>query len=221
MYRWHYYTFFQVEPTSLGLSVESTIIAAYAVLLGSPWAIVRLLFGLVLIGMGIALSFRAIQVCRRRLLPRLRWLAGTLGWSGHQQKQWLGLASLLDELVIVLWLLLLLQGLAGMQGLSDARRDAVNGREAVIGRDLDQLLANPRGVRLLGSRERYEALLGSELNGQEGRATWRLLSDAGGQLLVIPSLPAAEAGGKAPPVLLLPEGGKGDRLILLSPAQRR
>jgi hypothetical protein len=144
-----------------------------------------------------------------------------LGWSGHQQKQWLGLASLLDELVIVLWLLLLLQGLAGMQGLSDARRDAVNGREAVIGRDLDQFLANPRGVRLLGSRERYEALLGSELNGQEGRATWRLLSDAGGQLLVIPSLPAAEAGGKAPPVLLLPEGGKGDRLILLSPAQRR
>ncbi|MFN9546690.1 MAG: hypothetical protein ACK6AD_06430 [Cyanobacteriota bacterium] len=233
MYRWHYYTFFQVEPTSLGLSVESTIIAAYAVLMGSPWAIVRLLLGLVLIGMGIALSFRASRSCRRRLLPRLRWLAGTLGLSEHQQKQLLALASLVDELVIMLWLLFLLQGLAGMQGLSDARRDAVNetstlpvitmamtGREAVIGRDLDQLLANPQGVRLLGSRERYEALLGSELNGQEGRATWRLLSDAGGQLLVIPSLPAAEAGGKAPPVLLFPEGGKGDRLLLLSPAQQ-
>jgi hypothetical protein len=38
MYRWHYYTFFQVEPTSLGLSVESTFIAAYAVLFGGPWA---------------------------------------------------------------------------------------------------------------------------------------------------------------------------------------
>ena len=41
MYRWHYYTFFQVEPTSLGLSVESTFIAAYAVLFAGPWAAPR------------------------------------------------------------------------------------------------------------------------------------------------------------------------------------
>ena len=47
----------------------------------------------------------------------------------------------------------------------------------------------------------------------------RLLSDAGVQLLVFPSMPALAVGGKAPPVLIFPDGGKGDRLIILSPAQ--
>lgn len=234
MYRWHYYTYFQVEPTSLGLSVESTFIAAYAVLLGSPQAVFRLLLGLALVVVAIALTFRAIRASRWLLLPALRWVGGWFGLSRRQLKQLLSLASLADEVVIVLWLLLLLHGLAGMQGLHDARRDAVdqtstlplitiamNGREAVIGRDLDQILANPQGVRLFGGRERYEALLGRELNGPEGALTWRLLSDAGGQLLVIPSLRAQDAAGKAPPVLLFPEGGKGDTLIFLSPAQGR
>jgi hypothetical protein len=30
---------------------------------------------------------------------------------------------------------------------------------------------------------------------------------------------ALAVGGKAPPVLIFPDGGKGDRLIILSPAQ--
>jgi hypothetical protein len=232
MYRWHYYTFFQVEPTSLGLSVESTFIAAYAVLFGGPLAVLRLVLGLALAGVGMALTFRAISACRRRLRGPLERCGGFLAFSAAQRKQLGALASLLDELVIVLWLLLVLKGLAGMQGLADARRDALEesstlpvitiamrGSEAVIGRDLDQELVNPRDVRLLGSRERYVALLGRELSGSGGGSTWRLLSDAGGQLLVIPTLRAADAGGRAPPVLLVPEGGKGDRLILLSPSR--
>jgi hypothetical protein len=232
MYRWHYYTFFQVEPTSLGLSVESTFIAAYAVLFGGPRAVLRLLLGLALAGVGIVLTFRAVRACRRGLRGPLKWCEDLLALREEQQKQLRALASLLDELVIVLWLLLVLKGLAGMQGLADARRDALEdtstlpvitiamrGSEAVIGRDLDQELVNPRDVRLLGSRERYEALLGRELPGPESGTTWRLLNDAGGQLWVIPTLRAADAGGRAPPVLLFPEGGKGDRLILLSPGR--
>jgi hypothetical protein len=234
MYRWHYYTFFQVEPTSLGLSVESTFIAAYAVLFGGPRAVLRLLLGLALAGVGIVLTFRALRACRRGLRGPLKWCEDLLALRDEQQKQLRALASLLDELVIVLWLLLVLYVLAASQGLADARRDAVDdtstlplitmampAKEAVIGRDPDQLLANPSGVRLFGSRERYDALLGAELNPEVGGRRWRLLSDAGGRLLVIPSLPAAAAGGKAPPLLLFPDGGKGDRLVILSPAQAR
>jgi len=86
----------------------------------------------------------------------------------------------------VLWLLLVLYGLAAGQGLADARRDAVDdtstlpviaiamaGKDAVIGRDPDQLLINPNGVRLFGSRERYDALLGAELNPVGGGRRWR------------------------------------------------
>jgi hypothetical protein len=158
LYRWHYYTFFLVEPTSLGLSVESTFIAAYAVLFGSPWAVLRLLLGLVLAGVGIVLTIWALRACRRGLRGPLKWCGGMLALREEQRKLLRALASLLDELVIVLWLLLVLKGLAGMQGLADARRDALEdtsslpvitiamrGGEAVIGRDLDQELTKPPG----------------------------------------------------------------------------
>ena len=234
IYRWHYFTYFQVEPTSLGLSVESASIAAFSLLFGSPWAIARFLGGLGLAFVGILFTFKAIRICRRLLAPGLGRLEQNLGLAGNQLQQLRLLGSLVDELVIVLWLLLVLYGLAAGQGLADARRDAVDdtstlpviaiamaGKDAVIGRDPDQLLINPNGVRLFGSRERYDALLGAELNPVGGGRRWRLLSDAGGQLLVFPSLPAAEVGGKSPPVLIFPDGGKGDRLIILSPAQGR
>lgn len=94
-------------------------------------------------------------------------MGGWLGLSRHQQKQLLSLASLVDEVVILLWLLLFRHGLAGMQGLEDARRDAVDatsnlpvitiagsGRKAVIGRDLDQTLVNPQEVRTPRARLR-------------------------------------------------------------------
>jgi hypothetical protein len=38
---------------------------------------------------------------------------------------------------------------------------------------------------------------------------------------VIPSLPALQTEGKAPVVLIFADGGKGDRIVILSPAQSR
>jgi hypothetical protein len=231
IYRWHYYTYFQVEPTSLGMSVESTSFTALSILFRSPWAIARFLVGLAIAFLGVVATFRSIRVCRRLLRPGLGWWEQRLGLGGNQRQQLRLLALLVDELVIVLWLLLVLYGLAASQGLADARRDSIDetstlplitivmpGRAAVVGRDPDQLLINPSGVRLFGSRERYDALLGAELNPAIGGRRWRLLSDVGGQLLVIPSLPGSEVVGKAPPVLIFPDGGKGDRLIILGPA---
>jgi hypothetical protein len=95
--------------------------------------------------------------------------------------------------------------------VADAQRDAatetstlplftlaMKDSDAVIGRDLDRPLANPLGVRVFGSRDRYEALLGAELNPADPHTTWRLLVDTGNQLLVIPTLPQAKTTGKAP-----------------------
>jgi len=232
IYRWHYFTYFQVEPTNLGLSIESNYIVAFSLLFRSPWVIARALASLALAVVGITLTFKAINTCQKMLGPQMGRMGQKIGLSSNQWQQLRLLGSLFDELVIVLWVMLLLYGLARGQGLADARRDAVNetttlpaisiamnGKEAVIGRDLDQLLTNPNSVRLFGSRERYDALLGAELNPDDRRTTWRLLSDAGGQLLVFPSLPEAEINGKAPPVLVFPDHGKGDQLIILSPAQ--
>jgi hypothetical protein len=235
IYRWHYFTYFQIEPTHLGFSVESTSISAFSLLFRSPLALVRTLFALGLALVGILLTFQVIHACRALLKLRLRWLGRRLG-PGHslplsrgQRQQLRHLGALFDELVIGLWLLLVLYELARGQGVADAQRDAVNetsslplvtlamkGQEAVIGRDLDQPFANPAGVRLLGSRERYEVLLGAELNPEEQGTTWRLLAETGEQLLVIPTLPKGTTRSKSPPVLLF---NKGDRLIILSPFQ--
>jgi hypothetical protein len=232
IYRWHYFTYFQVDPTSFGFPVETISIAAFSLLFRSPWTILRFIIGLVLAFAGIVVTFRAIHLCSGWLLPLFGKMQQRMGLGREQRQQLSLLSSLANELVIVLWLLLVLYGLAASQGLSDARRDAVDetstlplitiamsGSQSVIGRDPDQILVNPSGVRLFGSRERYDALLGDELNSDSGRRRWRLLSDTGGRLLVIPSLPSAQIGGKAPPLLIFPDEGKGDRLVILSPAQ--
>jgi hypothetical protein len=232
IFRWNYFTYFQVDPASLDFHVETISIAAFSLLFRSPWSILRLIFGLVLAFAGIAITFRAIRLSSGLLVPLLEFILQRIGLGRKQLQQLRLLSSLANELVIVLWLLLVLYGLAASQGLSDARRDAVDetstlplitiampGAQSVIGRDPDQMLVNPSGVRLFGSHDRYYALLGHELNSDSGRRRWRLLSDAGGRLLVIPSLPSAQIGGKAPPVLIFPDGGKGDRLVILSPAQ--
>jgi hypothetical protein len=63
-YRWHYYTFFQVDPTHLGFSVESTSIAAFALLFRSPLALASTLGALAVALAGILLTFQAIRASR-------------------------------------------------------------------------------------------------------------------------------------------------------------
>lgn len=120
IYRWHYFTYFQVDPTSLGLPVESMSMAAFSLLFRTPGAMARFLIGLVLACAGMVASFRAIHFGLQRLNPLLKQLQEQIGLVDNQRQQLRLLASLLDELVIVLWLLLLLYGLAASQGLARA-----------------------------------------------------------------------------------------------------
>jgi hypothetical protein len=239
IYRWRYYTFFQVDPTHLGFSVESTSLAAFSLLFRGPLAVARTLGALVFALAGILLTFQGIRVCRAGLAPplrrlrreRRRWGPGpSITLSRGQRRELRRIGALLQELVIGLWLVLVLHQLASWQGVADARRDATTETStlplvtlamkepnAVIGRNLDQPFANPAGVRVFGSRERYEALLGSELNPADQRTTWRLLADTGHQLLVIPTLPKAQTMSKAPPVVLFNTNDQSPPVVILSP----
>ena len=231
IYRWFYYTFFQVEPTTLNLPIETYYIASFSLLFGSFWSILRILAALGAALVVIVLCLKASAFLGMALNQPLKRIHQRLGLSSSQNHQLQLLASLFDEIIIVFWLFFVLYALARGQGIADARRDAFNetstlpaitiameGDDAVIGRDLDQLLENPQDVRLLGDRARYNQLLGNELNQSATPFSWRLLSDANGSLYVFPSLNAAQARNQVPPVLVFPEGGKGDRLIILSQA---
>jgi xanthine/CO dehydrogenase XdhC/CoxF family maturation factor len=102
IYRWHYFSYFQVDATSLGLPVESMSMAAFSLLFRSPGAMARFLIGLVLACSGMVASFRAIHFGLRRLNPVLKQLQQRIGLVDNQRQQLRLLASLLDELVIVL-----------------------------------------------------------------------------------------------------------------------
>ena len=230
IYRWFYFGFFQVELTTLNLPLESFYIASFSLLFRSPWAILKTIAAIGAAILGMVMTFKAIALLGKVLRQPLRKFIQKLGLSANQNYQLQFLASLLDEVIIVLWLFLMLYFLARGQGYADAQRDAFNetstlpaitlamkGEEAVIGRKLDKLLENPSSVRIFGDRTRYDQLLGNELN--QSPTIWRLLSDANGYLYVFPSLNEKEAGNRVPPVLIFPEGGKGDRLTILSPSK--
>ncbi|BCU13544.1 MULTISPECIES: hypothetical protein [Microcystis] len=230
IYRWFYFGFFQVDLTTLNLPLESFYIASFSLLFRSPWAILKTIIAIGVAILGMVMTFKAIAILGRLFHQPLQKAAQRLGLTANQNYQLQFLASLLDEVIIVLWLFLVLYFLARGQGYADARRDALNetstlpaitiamkGEDAVIGRKLDKLLENPSSVRIFGDRTRYDGLLGNELN--QNPTIWRLLSDANGHLYVFPSLNAKNAGNRVPPVLIFPDSGKGDRLTILSPAK--
>ena len=239
IYRWFYFGFFQVELTTLNLPLESFYIASFSLLFGNPWAILKTVAAIGVAIIWMVITFKVIALLSRLIdQPTRQKLTRKLALSTNQNAQLQFLASLIDELIIVLWLLVLLYFLAKHQGYTDAQRDAFNetstlpsitiamkGGEAVIGRKLDKLLDNPSEVRIFGGRQRrseadrnrYDYLLGNELNQTNSSTIWRLLIDANGSLYLFPSLTKKEAGNRVPPVLIFPEGGKGDRLTILSP----
>jgi hypothetical protein len=230
IYRWFYFGFFQVELTTLNLPLESFYIASFSLLFGNPWAILKTVAAIGAAIIGMVITFKAIALLSRLIDQPRQKLTRKLALSTNQNAQLQFLASLIDELIIVLWLLVLLYFLAKHRGYTDAQRDAFNetstlpsitiamkGGEAVIGRKLDKLLDNPSEVRIFGDRNRYDYLLGNELNQTNSSTIWRLLIDANGSLYLFPSLTKKEAGNRVPPVLIFPEGGKGDRLTILSP----
>jgi hypothetical protein len=102
IYRWFYFGFFQVELTTLNLSLESFYIASFSLLFRSPWAILKTIAAIGAAILGMVMTFKAVAVLRRILHQPLQKLIQKLGLSANQNYQLQFLASLLDEVIIVL-----------------------------------------------------------------------------------------------------------------------
>ena len=221
-YRWTYFSFFQLEVTTLNLPSESFYLAAFQTFFGEPLAIVRTILCL-------ALTIATI-------LATLHWGQKWVGkyWRrlpftfNDAQKQILGfLAALLNELIIVLFVLTALFWLARWQAEADAWNDAVNdtsslpivtlvlSKDAPLGRKLDDPLLNPTGFRIIGDRKSYDRLLGQELSDRTKPRIWRLLLKNNGYLYLFPALPKKEPR-LIIPVIIVSEGDKGAQLTILN-----
>ncbi|MDJ0900174.1 MAG: hypothetical protein QNJ55_15325 [Xenococcus sp. MO_188.B8] len=230
IYRWAYFGFFQVGVTTLNLPVESFYLAAFRALVGNPLIILKTTITFMLTVLVIILTLQISQKLQRFFVRYLRRI--TLNLTSTQLGSLKFLSSLIDELVIVLWILVALFFLAQWQADRDSFRDAVNEtsrlpvvtaimreENAPLGRNLDNPLANPSGFRVIGDRKLYEQILGKELTDTSDpnqSRVWRLLIDRDGYFYIFPALPNKDRNLSVP-VLIIYESGNGDQITILSP----
>ncbi len=233
IYRWAYFSFFQVEVTALNLPLESFYLAAFRSLSGHPLIFLRTIITLGITALAIVITLQIIEKLQRFAVTYLARYQRRipLNLTPNQLSSLKFLSSLINELVIVLWTLAALFLLAQWQADSDAFRDAVNEtsrlpvvtavireENAALGRNLDNPLLNPSGFRIIGDRSLYERLLGNELSDtdQNQPRVWRLLIDRDGYFYIFPALPKKERNLSVP-VLMIYESGNGDQLTILGP----
>ena len=232
IYRWTYFGFFHLEVTTLSLPLESFYLAAFQALLGGPLAVMRSIAVFAVAGVGTLAAVKRGQRLAQKL-PFWKVLSRGLSRLRPAPTDSLRfLASLVDELIIVLFLLTVLFWLAHWQARVDAWRDAVNAtstlpvvtvaianKNAALGRQVDDPLINPSGFRIIGDRTLYDRLLGQELTDLENPdqpRVWRLLIDQDGYFCIFPALPAKD-NRLSFPVLIVYESANGDQLTILAP----
>ena len=228
IYRWAYFGFFQVEATTLNLPVESFYFAAFQSLVANPLIFLRTTITFIITALLIIVTLQIFQKLQRFIVRYLGRIP--LALTPNQKSSLNFLLSLINELVIVLWILAALFFLAQWQADRDAFRDAVNetsrlpvvtvimGEENTpLGRNLDNPLVNPSGFRVIGDRNLYNQLLGKELtdtsNPKQSRV-WRLLIDRDGYFYIFPALPNKDRNLSVP-ILIIYESN--EQIMILSP----
>jgi len=247
IYRLAYFGFFQLEVTTLDLPFESFLFVPIQVFLGSFSAFCRTVFAVILTAFVIQLTLRAIKWLSTKLAQnpnqsvtstqppgqqRNRRRVGRIGRSlllfltaKHQR-------SLLNETIIVIWILVALFWFARWQGIADARLDAIDNtsnlpvvtvlftaeKNIALGRQLADLSTDPplKDIRIIGDKALFDQLRGRETNDTsdpQNPRVWRLLINRGGQLYVFKALPKSASDNERPLVLSISE----KQLLILSP----
>ena len=148
-YRWAYYSFFQVEVTTLNLPLESFYIAAFHVLVEDVGKALRTAIAFILAAIGIHVTLWALWAIDNLVCNSHKKILDVMGSllcnSAKNSRWWSGIAkliksiaefnslqfrkfiiSLVSAIVIALWVINALFGLGQSQGDADAWTDAVN-----------------------------------------------------------------------------------------------
>ncbi|ACB53819.1 hypothetical protein cce_4471 [Crocosphaera subtropica ATCC 51142] len=150
IYRWAYYSYFQLELTQLSFPLRSFLFVPIQVFVGNGWASTKTIIALFLVATVIKFTLWFVEpltvnfilplsqplnvTSRRRKWQKVQRSLRRYAKYFHQctpSKLIRGLVtvipvSLRKDLIIVIWLLIVLFWLARIQGWEDARRDAIN-----------------------------------------------------------------------------------------------
>lgn len=245
IYRWAYFSFFQLELNTLSLPQESFLLVPIQVLLGNFLNLLRSLLALFLTILLIKITLWLISPLRTTqnhlittkltiitqkihefpLFKLLRSLAQLI----HQ--------SLRHEMIIVAWIFAALFWLGRYQGTADAFRDAVNytstrpivtlvspSDKLALGRNLDDLLIDPtlKGFRIIGDVQQFKKIFRRETNDTTNRKQpiiWRLLIENGNWVYLFPAMSPDAKSNQRPPVLAVNTGDGRVQLLILSHPQ--
>ncbi len=228
-YRWAYFSFFRIDISSLQLPFESFYLVAFHVFFGNYLAIFRTILTLIITIIFFPLTLQVIHVFFLNLshiLPR--------SYQRIRFNSMRFLRSLVDELIIILWVLTALFILAQWQGDEDAKLDAINETStlptvtfispetnAPLGRKLDDPFSNPNNFRIIGDMERYKNILTQDYSDRKKQRVWRLLHDDPGSVYIFPALSSQEISSDPnlrPPILVIYESGNGDQMMIIAPS---
>jgi hypothetical protein len=258
IYRWSYFGYFSLEVTTLDLPLQSFLLVPLQVFFGSfssPIIIIKSIIAFLFILFLIYVTLLLLEVIgntiSKRFQDQLVEIPQTRGKKSSRIEQiWRSFAafnlskfksmgflhSLLNEAVIVFWVLVGLFWLACTQGLSDARRDTSHATSTrpvvafvapksllILGRDLETMLQEDKiakdppvaDYRLLGDLKLFKKLREEDTNELTDERVWRLLIERGGWIYLFPTLPKNAGADERPPVLAIEKGGKS--LIILAP----
>lgn len=245
IYRWAYFSFFQLEITTLDLPLESFFIVPFQVFLGGFWAFAKTVLAAMVTVFLIQLTIGLLEPSRWQVIgnpnslqSRLIRFTQKLHRSGIVRK----IRSFADlfpqplryEIVIVVWILIVLFWLARWQGIADARQDAINDTSSLpvvtlvtpkdqlaLGRKPNDLLTNPplEDFHIIGDSGLLENLRRQETTDTtiNPPRVWRLLIERNGWIYLFKTLPPNPAPDERPYVLVIRESDGGDQLLILSP----
>jgi hypothetical protein len=256
IYRWSYFYYFQLNIITFDLPVESFFIVPIQVFLGDGRTIVKSAIALLQTALAIYITLWLVHSITRTVPAKINdlitrstsYLSGRkFTWTYRFLKSWKEfninksqllkfLRSLLDELIIVSWVLLVLFWSAYYQGIADARRDAgenstlpaitliANRDNIALGRKLDDptLRINPKEFKAIGDLGLFLDLSKrdyTDINNTQEPRVWRLLLARGNWIYLFPTLTKQQQKDpKArPPVIAVQQGLPG-KLLILSPA---
>jgi hypothetical protein len=257
IYRWSYFSCFQLNVITLDLPVESFFIVPLQVFLGDGWTILKSAIALLLTSLAIYHTLWLVNSINKTVTTTInrtisRWLSYLYGtrfwWLYRILKSWQQfnlnrynsiklLRSLVDEIIIVGWVLLVLFWSAYHQGIADSRRDAGENStlpavaliakqdNIALGRKLDDptLRLAPKGFKAIGDAGLFADLSKidyTDINNPKEPRVWRLLLERDTWIYLFPALTKEQQKDpKArPPVIAVQQSQSGDQLLIISTA---
>jgi hypothetical protein len=255
IYRWSYFYFFQLEITTLDLPAQSFFIVPLQVFLADGRTIGKSAIAFLIIGLAIYLSLWIISILNKVIFQVVDAVLWQIFLYTEKTKLWLlyhpiksliffnakkfnsieFLRSLVDEIIIVGWILLMLFHLARNQGIVDAQRDAgenstlpvvtlvIPENRLALGRKLNDVFDDPslKNYKIIGDRGLFNELYLSEetdiVTNPEKPIIWRLLLERGGWIYLFKALPKDAKPDIRPSVLAIQESNLGEQLMIFSP----